>query len=310
VFQLSTAGKGTFDHIADVIPFFEQDVRKGRDFEVLRSPRIFKTHLRYRHVGWRPGRHIYIARDGRDVMLSYFQYYRHYIDSSETFPQFFDKFVAGRVLYGSWFSHVAEWKAHESDSHVLFVTYEELTATFNACLDRIASFCGWRVAPEQYSAVRERCSFASMKRIEHKFAPLPTDRPAVGRGAVEESHNRDADAESAFVRAGAVGRWKELLTPAQQLAFEQAGLCEQGDRDSDRSTILSRAKRPATRTRLRSTPATTSNAEASWTDYDKTFGTRFSRSHAKRRSPYRRFLPWRLALASTRRCSPWSMLSC
>jgi hypothetical protein len=210
VWQLSTAGTGTFEHISEVIPFFEYELQRGRTFEELPSPRVFKTHLPFRRVGSRPGRYIYIARDGRDVMLSYFRYYVRYIDSAESFESFFDKFMAGRVLYGSWFSHVADWNAHAGDRHVCCLRYEELVETFDACLERLSSFCGWPLSTDRRRAIEDACSLASMKQAEHKFAPI-----------------EDRGGAHGFLRTGASGEWRNVLTPAQQEAFEHAASLKQ-----------------------------------------------------------------------------------
>src|SRR5262249_44283474 len=109
--QLTTDGGVTFEHISHVMPFLERALRgsSGDQLERLPSPRIFKTHLPYKNVSHWPGRYLYVSRDGRDVLVSYFHMYKTYVNSAAEFSAFFNDFLAGRVQYGSWFQHVANW---------------------------------------------------------------------------------------------------------------------------------------------------------------------------------------------------------
>lgn len=216
---LVTNGDMSFDHLSRVVPFFERARRSGRSLEELPSPRVMKTHLLCRHIKLNPGRCIYIARDGRDVLVSYFHFHRTFLGSTESFEDFFDKFICGDVLYGSWFRHVADWKAHATGSHTLFLTYERLSADFDSTLHQIAAFLGLTIGAKTSRMVWEQCRFSSMKAVEQKFDPVierALEAGEVPRGAAELS------GEGSFLRRGAVGSWTTMLTPPQKKRFEQA----------------------------------------------------------------------------------------
>jgi hypothetical protein len=214
VWHLVTAGDVSFDHISQVIPFLEGMAQQPRNGDGLPSPRIFKTHLPFQTVATWPGKFIYVARDGRDVLISCFHFERVYFGSTEPFDAFFERFVTGHVLYGSWFSHVAAWTAHAGDSNLLCLTYEGLTMDFEASVRKAASFLQVTVEPERIRELQRRCSFASMRAIEQKFDA------GVGRSLeTGRRHQAHAAGPGSFVRQGRVGGWRDVLTAAQQSRF-------------------------------------------------------------------------------------------
>jgi Sulfotransferase domain len=212
LYQLTTDGDMDFEHISRVIPFLEQSLRQGDSLDQLPSPRILKTHLPYKYVSRWSGKYIYIARDGRDVLVSYYQFYRNYFAPETSFGSFFHDYLAGRVLYGSWFQHVAGWDAHRDDPNVLFLRYEELAESLEAIVERIAAFCGRSLSAVQRARILERSRFEFMRRHEKKFAPEPgSDGLAV-----------QTVQSGAFIRSGRAGTWREQLTTEQEAAFEEA----------------------------------------------------------------------------------------
>lgn len=218
VYQLLRPGEA-FEHISQVIPFIDRAIRNGGSFDDLPSPRIFKTHLRYRNVAGWTGRWIYLARDGRDVAVSYFNFYRSYLDLREPFDVFFERFLRGDVLYGSWLAHVAEWRSRASDRSTLLLTYEQLATDFDAAVARLASFLGVDTTPDIMCSLRMRCSFTSMRADESKFDPV-TERSLDASVAVQA-----AVPSGSFVRQGQVGAWTRVLSPDQARRF---GECMKG----------------------------------------------------------------------------------
>ncbi len=210
LYQLTTDGSMEFTHIAEHSPWFERSAESDRGYEERASPRVFKCHLSYADIPKGPGRYIYVARDGRDVALSYYHLYRSHNGYKGTFAEFFELFMGGKVMHGSWFEHVGGWWKHRHKLNVLFLTYEELVADLEGSLRRIVGFCHLKVPPEQWPLIVERCSFAFMKQHENKFDP-----------AVEGLWQQGARLNS-FVRAGRVGEGSRQLDKEQQARFEQA----------------------------------------------------------------------------------------
>jgi peroxiredoxin len=209
LYQLTTDGNMDFPHIAQHCPWFERSMRSGCGFENLSAPRIFKSHLSYRAIPKGPGRYIYIARDGRDVAVSYFNLYRNYNQYQGTFDEFFQRFMRGKLHYGSWFDHVEGWRKRRHDLNILFLTYEELTLDLEDCIRRISAFCQIKVPPETLPRIVERSSFEFMKQHERKFDP-----------ALEMLWENGTELDS-FLRAGRAGQGARELSKAQRVRFDQ-----------------------------------------------------------------------------------------
>ncbi len=210
LYQLTSDGSMEIPHIAEHCPWFERSLRSAQEFEKRPGPRIFKSHLPYHQVPKGPGRYIYVARDGRDVAVSYYNLYRNNNGYKGTFAEFFEQFMNGKVNYGSWFQHVGGWWRHRHDLNVLFLTYEELKRDLEGCIRRIIAFCHLEVAPEKLPLTVEHCSFAFMKQHEHKFDP-----------ALEVLWEQGTQFNS-FLRAGRMGEGARELTPEQQVRFDAA----------------------------------------------------------------------------------------
>lgn len=206
----------SFRHIGDVVPWFERPLalgrKRARDYEALPSPRIFKSHLPY---AWLPrgARYVYVQRDGRDVALSYYQFYRSHLCYRGDFATFFEQFLAGDLQYGSWFKHVAGWQAHAGERDVLIVYYEHLQREFARELRRIAEFCGRQMDAPTEHYVRTHASFAYMRQHESRFDHA---------SAESREHT-----PGTFIRAGQVGAHVRALDTAQQQRFIEQLLCPQ-----------------------------------------------------------------------------------
>jgi peroxiredoxin len=209
LYQMTTEGNMDIPHIAQHCPWFERSMRSGCGFENLSAPRILKSHLSYRAIPKGPGRYIYIARDGRDVAVSYFNLYRNYNQYQGTFDEFFQRFMRGKLHYGSWFDHVEGWRKHRHDLNILFLTYEELKRDLEGCVRRISAFCQIKVPAEALPRILERSSFEFMKQHERKFDP-----------ALEMLWENGTELDS-FLRAGRAGQGMRELSKAQRARFDQ-----------------------------------------------------------------------------------------
>jgi len=102
----------TFLNIEKVIP--DTSALSNRYLERIPRPRIIKSHqffdARYKKV-------IYIVRDPRDVVLSYYNFQRKYGEIDDQYPleQYIPRFLAGDlpglIGWGSWGEHVLSWLA-------------------------------------------------------------------------------------------------------------------------------------------------------------------------------------------------------
>jgi hypothetical protein len=160
-----------FRHINDACPWLERSLAVGsvepQALARLPSPRIFKTHLLRQWLP-REGRFVVLVRDPADVAVSYYELYRAYLGYQGSLDEFLERFVAGRVQYGSWWAHVRGWERHVGPS-VLLVRYEGLRADPAGQLRRVAQFAGLPCDAERIARAVEGASLARMKAIEERF---------------------------------------------------------------------------------------------------------------------------------------------
>jgi hypothetical protein len=208
LYQLTTDGSMDIPHISEYCPWFERSLRSGRGFETRPSPRIFKSHLPYRRIPKGPCKYIYVARDGKDVAVSYYHLCRAYTGLETPFDEFFQRYLRGSVESGSWFEHVKGWWRHRNDSNVLFLTYEELTRDLEGCIRRIADFCGLEVSADRFPQIVERSRFRFMKEHESVFDP-----------AMETLWEQGVQVNS-FIRNGKVGDGAVRLSSDQRARFD------------------------------------------------------------------------------------------
>jgi hypothetical protein len=220
---LSHDGEREFQHVDDVAPWWERSlalgVRRAADFEALPSPRTFKTHLPH---AWLPrgARYLYVRRDGRDVAVSYYHLHRSHLSYEGSFEEFFERFLEGRVQYGSWFKHVAGWDARRERAGVKIVEYERLQSDLAGTMLELDQWLGSGRGVERVEQLAKLCSFEHMKARQERYDHA-TERRA-GRGS----------ADGRFIREGRAGAHREVLSPVQQEAFEAASR-----RRTDRSHV-------------------------------------------------------------------------
>jgi hypothetical protein len=210
LYQLTSDGNMDFPHIYEYCPWFERSSRSALGFEARLSPRLFKSHLTYRKIPKGPCKYIYIARDGKDVAVSYYHLYRDYSGFEGTFSEFFDRYLRGKVEFGSWFEHVRGWWRHRNDPNVLFLRYEDLLDDLEGGIRKIIAFCGFEIAPERMPTILGRCRLTFMKKHESQFDPV------TGAAWEQGAHGR------AFLRTGRAGDGKDQLSPEQAARFDRA----------------------------------------------------------------------------------------
>ena len=213
LYQLASGGNMDFTHICQVAPWFERvisfHVMTGQDIEAMPSPRIFKTHLTYQWIPKGQCKYIYVVRNGKDVAVSYYHFYRSHLGFKGDFSEFFDHFIQGQVQFGSWFDHVSGWWEHRDRLNILFLDYETLVRDLESCLDQIIQFCGFQVNPNQLSDIMEKCSFSFMKQHENKFDHLTA--------MIWEKGYK----QNTFIRKGETGEGKTYFTQQHEKVFKQ-----------------------------------------------------------------------------------------
>lgn len=204
-------GTGHIDNMARA-PWIEYNLY-NIDFASRQSPRLFTTHLPYhlmpKDLRFKKGKVIYVCRNPKDTMVSFFHFHRLYPKLKVTldWETFFDLFLCGKVTCGSWFDHVKGWYTHKEEYNILFMTYEEMKKDLRSAVMKICNFVDMKLDKQAVDIVVEKSSFKNMRHD-----PLAN---------YEFISNEVLDfTKGNFFRKGTVGDWKTRMTVAQSKIFD------------------------------------------------------------------------------------------
>jgi aryl sulfotransferase len=197
--------------------------------------RFIKTHLPVDALVFSPrAKYIYIGRDGRDVIWSF---YNHHVNANATWYAALND-TPGRVgppiepppsdirdYWHDWLSrdghpfwpfweNVRTWYAIRDLPNVLLVHFANLKRDMRGQMRRIAAFLDVSIDEATWPDILEYCSFDWMKAHATKSVPLG--------GAFW-----DAGAQ-VFINKGVNGRWSDVLTAEESAEYEARALRELG----------------------------------------------------------------------------------
>lgn len=197
--------------------------------------RFLKTHLPVDALVFSDkARYIYIGRDGRDVVWSF---YNHHANANaawyealndtpgrvgppiepppDSVVQYFNEWLDqdGYPFWSLW-ENVRSWWAIRDLPNVLFVHFANLKADMPGEIRRIAEFIGTPIDESQWEKILHHCSFDYMKANATRSVPLG--------GAFW-----DGGAE-VFINKGINGRWRDLLSADDVARYEARAEAELG----------------------------------------------------------------------------------
>jgi aryl sulfotransferase len=201
------------------------ELRAGIDRQTHR--RFLKTHLPVNALVFSPlARYIYVGRDGRDTAWSY--HHHHFNHTDEALDLFNRDRPAGLPplsrgpadpyeFYLSWINgngypiwpfweHVRSWWSVRHLPNVLLLHFNELKADLEGSIGRIAAFLDIAVDSSVMPQIVRHCTFDYMKRHAAEFAP---------RGGIAWRGGA-----ATFINKGSNGRWRDRLTPDDNMAYE------------------------------------------------------------------------------------------
>ena len=198
--------------------------------------RFVKTHLPVDALVFsQKAKYIYIGRDGRDALWSF---YNHHANANDIWfgtlnntpgragptidpvdlpvEAYFRRWLA-RDGFPIWpfFENIRSWWAIRTLPNVMLVHFNDLKADLPGSIARIAAFLGIEADAPTLAKVAQHCTFDYMKAHAADVAP--------GGGAFWHG-----GAET-FVHKGTNGRWREVLTEEDNAAYEARAQVELGE---------------------------------------------------------------------------------
>uniref|UniRef100_A0A8W7P036 Sulfotransferase domain-containing protein n=1 Tax=Anopheles coluzzii TaxID=1518534 RepID=A0A8W7P036_ANOCL len=150
--------------IADKIPVDTVTVAAS-----MKRPRHIKSHLPMallpRQLWTVKPRIVYVARNPKDVAVSYLHHYRMIMGYRGTKEAFLDGLLEDRVMFCPQIRHALDFWTLKEEPNVLFLTYESMKRDLRSVLPKVCTFFGKSFTDEQLDALAVHLSFDQMKSL-------------------------------------------------------------------------------------------------------------------------------------------------
>nr|AAX59994.1 Sult1 isoform 6 [Danio rerio] len=180
----------------------------------MKPPRVIKTHLPIQLVPvgfWQNKcKVIYMARNAKDNLVSYFHFDRMNLTQPEPGPWdgYIHKFMKGQLGWGSWYDHVKGYWKESKERNILYILYEDMKESPSREIKRIMHYLDLSVSEDVINKIVQLTSFHVMK-----------DNPMANYSYIPKAVFDQSI--SAFMRKGEVGDWVNHFTPAQSKMFDE-----------------------------------------------------------------------------------------
>lgn len=169
------------------------------EFADLPDPRFFLCHAT---CDLKLPKVVYVIRDPRDALLSYWHYQRFL--KADYQSSLADFFCSEKHWPCDWDTHVTSWLLPQTHPDLLVLRYEDLHADGADALRKVLQHSGLEVEDSKITAAVEASRFDRMRAAEEKHGV----------------HGKAANAEERFVRKGQIGSWQEEMSPTELRILE------------------------------------------------------------------------------------------
>jgi hypothetical protein len=170
------------------------------EHDALADPRLFLCHAA---SDARLPKVVYVLRDPRDVMVSYWHYQKFL---GRQMDQTLADYLRREDHWPcEWDAHVASWLCPRLHPNLEVVRYEDLHTDAEGSIRRVLDLAGIVCTDERIRAAVEAARFEKMRKAEERHGV----------------NGRAANSDEKFVRKGRVGGWQEEMGPEALRILEE-----------------------------------------------------------------------------------------
>lgn len=180
--------------------------------------RVFKTHLPADALNLLPQvKYVYIGRDVRDVVWSFYPHLRNYTDElvalansaphrkterdfivpTSDIRTYYHSFLENDgAPYWPFWESVQSWWDVRGLPNIMLVHYQNLKDDLPGMIRKIATFIDAPITPDAWPKILEHCSFNYMKAHKDELLPIDSFK----------------DKGATFMHKGETGRWRAVLS--------------------------------------------------------------------------------------------------
>ncbi|XP_008590245.1 PREDICTED: bile salt sulfotransferase [Galeopterus variegatus] len=190
-----------------------ETVHAHKFIDNMKDPRLFSSHLPFqlfpKSIVGSKAKVIYLIRNPRDVIVSGYHFLNSefFIEKPKSLQQYFECFIQGNVIYGSWFDHVHGWIPMREKGNFLMLSYEELSKDKRSTVEKICQFLEKKLEPEELDLVLKNSTFKAMEDNNRSNFSLLNETAFSSIPSI--------------MRKGICGDWKNVLTVAQAEVFDK-----------------------------------------------------------------------------------------
>lgn len=130
------------------------DLNLGRKYGDLARSHLPVSLLPTSIWGYSKPKIIYIARNPKNMVVDYYDYYVQMHGYQGNLDEFVDLLINDSVMYAPFHSHITEFWAMRNENNIMFATYEaDIEDDLFGFIQRIADFIGVEVTEDQLSGL-------------------------------------------------------------------------------------------------------------------------------------------------------------
>jgi len=211
-------GAITVANLGEFVPAIHGDELAILRHRGLPDPRVFRNE--FPSYPNRYPRTLYVVRDPRSVLVSYYHHYKVTTgDESISLDRFVAKYLADGCILNweplvRWDKQVAGWMERARDASVMMVTFEALHQDRRAVLGKVATFCRIASPVHSIAVAAERGSFGAMRSEEEEWGA----QAYLLDGS--EAYRKRPGQGDWFFRQGRIDGWKDELPASARRAIE------------------------------------------------------------------------------------------